>query len=282
MDWKTLISISPEELRAQARIPFSLLPTIPEVLEHFAQAVADTIRERNAAGEPARLILPVGPTGYVTRLVEICNADRISWRNTHVFQMDEWLDWQGRLIADDDPLSFRRFFRERLFNQLDAELRIPFEQVHSPHPFRVDEISAAIERVGGIDVCFGGIGYHGHVAFNEPVISRWYSVSEEEFRASKTRVVFLAPDSIQNQSIGCAGGCYEAIPPMAVTLGMKDILASRKIRLYCAGGARHSHTFRRAVAGDVSVAHPATLVQGHPDAMVVTSEEIGAAVAVGL
>ena len=57
---------------------------------------------------------------------------------------------------------------------------------------------------------------------------------------------------------------------MAVTLGMKDILASRKIRLYCAAGERHRAIFRIAVAGEVTTNYPATLVQGHPDAEVVT------------
>ena len=59
---------------------------------------------------------------------------------------------------------------------------------------------------------------------------------------------------------------------MAVTLGMREILSSRKIRLYCAGGERHRAVFRRAVAGEVTVEYPVTLVQGHPDAMVVTDE----------
>ena len=110
------------------------------------------------------------------------------------------------------------------------------------------------------------------MAFNEPPISRWHKVSLEELRESLTRVVSLDDDSIVVQSIGSAGGDSAAIPPMAVTLGMKDILASRKIRLYLAGGERHRAIFRIAVAGEVSIDYPATLVQGHPDAQVLTDE----------
>ena len=69
---------------------------------------------------------------------------------------------------------------------------------------------------------------------------------------------------------------------MAVTLGMREILAARKIRLYCAGGERHRAVFRRAVAGEVSVAYPATLVQGHPDAEVITDESTAAPITLGL
>jgi len=84
--------------------------------------------------------------------------------------------------------------------------------------------------------------------------------------------VVLGDDSIVVQSIHCSGGNPAAIPPMAVTLGMKDILASRQIRLYCAAGERHRAVFRIAVAGEVTTDYPCTLVQGHPDAEVVTDE----------
>ncbi|MEZ5365356.1 MAG: hypothetical protein R2748_24275 [Bryobacterales bacterium] len=81
--------------------------------------------------------------------------------------MDEFLDWQGRPIPVDHPLSFEGFMKRELSFKLE-ELRIPEEQTHYPHPFRIDEISEQIQAVGGIDVCYGGVGCHGHVVFNEP------------------------------------------------------------------------------------------------------------------
>jgi glucosamine-6-phosphate deaminase len=95
-------------------------------------------------------------------------------------------------------------------------------------------------------------------------------------------VVALGDDSIVVQSIGSAGGNCEEIPPMAVTLGMRDILAARKIRLYCAGGERHRAVFRRAVAGDVTTDYPVTLVQGHADAEIVTDEATAKPIVPGL
>ena len=88
----------------------------------------------------------------------------------------------------------------------------------------------------------------------------------EELRGSLTRVLVLGDDSVVVQSIHSAGGNSAAIPPMAVTLGMRDILASRRIRLYCTAGERHRAIFRIAVAGEVGVEYPVTLVQGHADA----------------
>jgi len=261
------LTLSVAELRARARIGIHLEPDIPRLLGHFARSIADEIRSR----EVARLILPVGPMGQYPRLAEITNRERLSWRNVHVFQMDEFLDWQGRPIPLDHPLSFQAAMR-RFFAGLDPELRIPEAQYHVPHPFRIDEISEKIDEVGGIDCCYGGVGYHGHVAFNEPPISRWRRISVDELRRSLTRVLELGDDSVLVQSIHSAGGNSAAIPPMAVTLGMRDILAARKIRLYCAGGARHSTVFRIAVAGEVSVEYPVTLIQGHPGAVIHTDE----------
>jgi glucosamine-6-phosphate deaminase len=272
-----LFEVSIEELRARARIGIHLEPDIPRLLDHFARSIVDEIRSR----EVARFIFPVGPMGQYPRLAEITNRERISWRHVHVFQMDEFLDWQGRPIPAGHPMSFEGAMR-RFFASLDPELRIPESQYHAPHPFRIDDISEAIRRAGGIDVCYGGVGYHGHVAFNEPPLSRWARITADELRNSLTRVVTLGSDSIVVQSIGSAGGSAAAIPPMAVTLGMRDILASRKIRLYCAGGPRHSAVFRIAAAGEVGVEYPATLAQGHPDAVIHTDEATAQPIRLGL
>ncbi len=277
-----LMELPLEELRRQARIPFRLLADIPAVLEDFAASIAGLIRERNRGGEPTRLILPVGPVAHYRLLTEISNRERLSWRRVYVFQMDEFLDWQGRPLPLSHPLSFEGFMRREVFARLDQDLRIPPEQCFFPDPFRPDEISARIQAVGGIDGCYGGIGYHGHVAFNEPPISRWRRIGVEELRQSLTRVVALGDDSIIVQSIHSSGGNSAAIPPMAVTLGMKDILASRRIRLYCAAGERHRAVFRITVAGEITTDFPSTLVQGHPDAEVITDEATVAPIQVGL
>lgn len=267
-----LMSLPFEELKRRSRVKIRLLPDREALLDDMARAIADEITRRNEQGLPTRLILPVGPVAQYPRLVAICNRERISWRNVYTFNMDEFLDWQGRPIPPEHPLSFEGFMRRTLFSALDPELRMPDDHAFFPNPFRIDEISNAIEKVGGIDCCYGGIGYHGHVAFNEPPLSRWWTVTTAELRDSLTRVLVLGDDSIVVQSIHSSGGDSTAIPPMAVTLGMRDILTSKKIRLYCAAGERHRAIFRITVAGEESISYPSTLVQGHPDAEIITDE----------
>ncbi len=277
-----LTALSIEDLRRKARMRFRLVEDIPTLLADFACAIADEIQAANRDGRPARLILPVGPVKQYPMLVEITNRERISWRNVWVFQMDEFLDWQGRPIAESDPLSFTGYLQRELFQKIDPDLRMPAGRHIVPHPFRIDEFSQKLQEVGGADCCFGGIGYHGHVAFNEPPISRWHSVTVEQMRDSLTRVVALGDDSIVVQSIHSAGGNSHAIPPMAVTCGMRDILSARKVRLYCAAGERHKTIFRIAVAGEVTPDYPVTLVQGHADAEVITDDATAAPIEVGL
>ncbi|MEZ4659967.1 MAG: hypothetical protein R2911_20620 [Caldilineaceae bacterium] len=106
------------ELAAHSPIPLTILPDLGALNQHFARAIADEIAANNAADRPTRLILPVGPVGHFPILAQICVREQIAWRNVHAFFMDEYCDWQGRLIAADHPLSFRGFAQRALFDQL--------------------------------------------------------------------------------------------------------------------------------------------------------------------
>ncbi len=270
IDLPAYLTVSPEELQRVARVRLELVPDLTALYHHLARAIADEIRANNDAGRPTRLILPVGPVDHYAELVHICNDERISWLDVHTFNMDEYCDWEGRPIPVEHPLSFEGFMRRSLFERLDPGLRIPGEQIHFPDPLRLDDISEAIHTVGGIDSAYGGVGYHGHVAFNEPPISRWFKLTPQQFRDSRTRIVPLAPETIVMNSTRATGGNPAALPPMAVTLGMRDILSARRIRLYCQGGNWQRTVLRIALCGDEDVDYPVTLLQGHPDYAIVT------------
>jgi len=261
------------DLPGVSKVRLELVPDRPALALHFASSIAREIQANNAAGRPTRLILPVGPVDQYPILVRICNQERINWHSVHTFNMDEYCDWQGRAVPRSHPLSFEGIMYRALFDALDPELRIPEEQIHFPDPLNLDRISGLIQDVGGIDTCYGGIGYHGHVAFNEPPISRWYKLTCQEFRNSLTRIVPLAPETVVLNSIYATGGNPAALPPMAVTLGMADILASRRIRLYCNGGSWQRMVLRVALMADEDVDYPVTLLQGHPDYAIIADQD---------
>lgn len=268
MNLQQILAIPKEKLHKASKVKVNILPDVESLYQHLARSIADEIKQHNAQGEPARIILPVGPTSQYRILTEISNREKISWKNVYTFNMDEYLGWQGRPVPLNHPMSFEGFMRKKFFDLLDEEIRIPEDHIHFPHPFRINEISEKIKEVGGIDTCYGGIGYHGHIAFNEPPINRWYKISNEEFKNSLTRVVELAPDTVVLNSIGEAGGNSSMIPPMAVTIGMRDILSSKRIRLYCSGGDQEKTVFRIACLAEISIEYPVTFVQEHPDCVI--------------
>lgn len=272
----TFLALSPAELSAAGKVRLVITRDRPALFHHFARAIADEIKANNQAARPTRLILPVGPVDQYPILARLSNEERISWANVHTFNMDEYCDWQGRAVPVDHPLSFRGGMRKMLFDRLDPELRIPAGHVHFPDPLRLDQISQEIADAGGVDTCYGGIGFHGHVAFNEPPISRWFKLTPEQFRNSLTRLVPLSPESVVMNSARSTGGNPAALPPMGVTLGMRDILSARRIRLYCQGGVWQRTILRIALLGDEDVDFPVTLLQGHPDYAVITDEETAA------
>jgi len=267
------LSMSVDDLVSAARGRLVVLPVAASLFQHMARAIADEIKANNQSGLPTRLILPVGPVGQYPLLVQICNRERISWRNVFTFNMDEYCDWQGRAVPADHPLSFRGYMQRVLFSQLDADLRIPPDHIHFPDPLRLDEISQRIQQLGGIDTCYGGIGINGHVAFNEPPAFPYHHVSADEFRQSLTRVVPLSPESTVMNSIRNMGGSLADFPPQGVTLGMGDLYAAQRIRLYCPGGAWQRAVLRRAVLGDEDVSCPVTLLRSHADLLIITDRE---------
>ena len=262
------LTIPAAELAARTQGRLLVLRDRAAVYRHFARTMADEVQESARANRPALLVVPVGPLGGYPVLAALCNRERISWRYVHTLNMDDYLDWQARPLSDDHPLSFRGFMH-RFFAQLDPDLRPAPEQLHLPDPAHPEAVAALISAMGGVDACYGGIGVHGHIAFNEPPISRFSSVSLDEFRRSTTRVLPVAPETMVMNSIRGLGGHFASLPPMCITLGMAECLAARRVRLYCDGGEWQRTALRTALLGPVSVEYPATLTRSHADCLII-------------
>jgi glucosamine-6-phosphate deaminase len=262
--------IPPDELpnHPNAKVKIRILKTKDDVYRDFAQTIYDEIKSHNKAGKPTRLILPCGPRGEYPYLVKMINETKLSLKNVHAFQMDECLDWQGRPIHTDHPMSFTGWMYKNFYHAIDKELQIPSEQIHFPDPFNIEKISEEIQKVGGIDTVYGGVGYRGHIAYNEPPDSRWYVVSKDEFRNSKTRILNLNDDTLIALSQRAFGGCSYRVPPMAITLGMKDILSAKRIRLYSETGSWKQTIIRILLFGPVTTEYPVTFCQEHHDCVI--------------
>src|SRR5262245_17319863 len=202
-----------------------------DVAEDMARAILEVIRECESAGKAATLILPVGPVDQFPILADLINKDRVDCREVVLINMDEYLDDNDHCVPLDHPLSFRGFMDRKFYDLVDpAPAPRPANRVF-PDPQDCGAIGRFIQERGGVDVCFGGIGINGHMAFNEPP-EPGEQVSVEGFAARPTRVLDLARETRTINSV-TVGGDIGVIPQRAVTVGMTEILASRKLGSYC-------------------------------------------------
>lgn len=277
-------SIPAEQLvgHPKAKVPIRILATPADVHRDIAETMLEELKSNNAAGQPTRWILPCGPRAQYAIFIERVNRERISLANVHVFHMDDHLDWQGRHLPLEHPYSYEGWMRRNLYGKIDAELTIPPAQRHFPSINAIDAIAEAIDKVGGVDSVFGGIGYRGHIAFNEPPRSPWYKISKEEYRNATTRILHLNEDTLIALSHRGAGGVSEVVPPMVITVGMREILSSARICLYSETGAWKQAVIRMLLFGNVSPDVPATYVQEHPNASVTVDAATAACPPLGL
>jgi glucosamine-6-phosphate deaminase len=255
-----------------SKIPIEIVPDNDALIRRFADdLLSEFLSAKHAGRGRVVFIVPVGPIGQFDLLAERCNRERISLRDLVLINMDEYLTPDSAdFIPTSDPLSFRKHMVEHFYDRLDPELAPPPVQRLFPHPKDLPAIPRAIERFGGCDVCFGGIGITGHVAFNDPP-EPGERVSVEELKALPTRVIRLSRETRLINSVTATRGNVDRIPEFAVTVGMKEILESRKVRIYmnrfwqCA-------IVRKVLHGPVTPAVPASLLQNHPDVRFVIAD----------
>ena len=260
-------SYSMEKLAKESKIPVFAKSSSEEVFRLMADIMADTIVEHNKEGKNTVFIVPVGPVGQYPFFVERVNKERISLKNVYFFNMDEYMVDENTCIDENDRLSFRLFMKNTVYSKIDEELNIPESHRFFPIPEGRKAYTETLEKLGGPDICFGGIGINGHVAFNEADPT----LSPEEFSALPTRTLEISRETVTSNAIGDLGGAIEDMPRYASTVGMKEILSARKIIL---GVFRpwHRAVVRRACCGEVSASFPVTLLQNHPDATILVND----------
>jgi glucosamine-6-phosphate deaminase len=235
----------------------------------FLAFALDLVRRIQAAAEAGRrfvAILPCGPLAQYDRAAAIINELRLSLAHVHTFNMDEFADQDGRSAPGDWPGSFQYAMWQRFFGRIDPELRPPVEQIHFPATANIATYGQEIEDLGGAEVCYGGIGWGGHVAFWEAHLGGEFA-SVEEFCQAPGRVVELHPMTIMQAALH-HGGDWSAIPPQAVTIGPAEILACRLRSFWLnvdLGGVSWQRLIGRLVAfGPVTPWVPGSLLQLAP------------------
>lgn len=249
---------------------FNLLADVGELNQRIAEEVVLKAKEGREAGRQLMVICPVGPLDYAY-WAEALNREQIDGSFIVTVNMDEYLKpSSNEWIEESHPLSFRGFMQKELFDRLKGKAKIPLENIHFPSPATPERTTELIESHGGADLCYGGLGLTGHFAFNDPP-EPGEMLSEKDVRASRTRTLTICRESQAQMCMGGTAGNWDILPRTAVTLGMHELLLSRKIHLTFMR-SWHAGVLRRALFGPVSTDCPGSFIQEHPNIEVSLTE----------
>ena len=235
--------------------------------------LVEELIDHNRRGLPTRWILPCHK-GQFRHLVDRVNREHIDMRHVHIFHMDDFLDWQGRPFPVKDAFtSARGTFQAELYDKIDDALNVPASQRYFPDPCNPDALDEQVKAVGGIDTLVGGVGCKGMVAFCEAPRSPYHRVTLAEYADSKTRIVPIHDDTIVAYAEREFGGCYDAVPPMGITIGMKSMLTSKRAIFIVATGAWKQTVIRVAMFSPPTTEYPVTILTNSiPDCTIFLDE----------
>jgi glucosamine-6-phosphate deaminase len=259
--------MTPEEVMEKAGNNLIVCNDLDDLHHRFAIDIASEIKSNNLKKKQTKLILPVGPIGQYPILTEIIKKENIPLPNCWFFFMDEYCDENGVNFSEHHPLGFKRIAKSLFLDHISDFNLIP-NQVIFPDENNIRKLTSVIKRIGGIDTCYGGIGIHGHVAFNEPK----FNIVKTNPRKVKLNKYTITINAIRSQ----IGGNLECFPKRAYTLGMKQILNSRRIRLYCRNGIPFDWAntiLRIALFGSPGNDYPVTYIRNHADYKIITDKD---------
>lgn len=184
-----------------------------------------------------------------------------------IFHMDECLDWQGNLLAADDPYNFRTFMCREFYDPVEKELMVPEENRYFLSPGTMFQVAEKI-REAPIDYTLGGWGQDGHIAYNQSRRHPFSHIGIEELEQSGIRIQENNLDTIITLGQRSYGAAYQFVPPMSITLGIRECMSAEKVRVFSDTGAWKQTALRVALFSEIDAEYPMTLLQKHRDAVI--------------
>jgi len=265
------LSVEGKDLGDGTPVEVRIIGDMDDVARDIARVMMKAFNRALDQGRNVTLIVPVGPVDQFPILAESINRERADWRDVMLINMDEYLTDDAQWVDLDHSLGFRGFMNRRFYDLIDPDLAPKPENRVFPDPNDPAAIGRIIAERNGVDVCFGGIGINGHMAFNEPP-EPGQTVSAEEFAAVPTRVLGLSRETRTINSV-TVGGEISLVPRRAITVGMKEILESRQCRFYCNRPWQRA-VVRRVLHGPITSACPASLLRTHADAEITVADYV--------
>jgi glucosamine-6-phosphate deaminase len=256
----------------ETRIPFRIVKDSETMGKIMAEELIQDIERANQENRIYRAIIPCGPNCWYEPFTTLVNQRNVSLKNLVVFHMDECLAWDGSLLDERDPYNFKSFMIKHFYQPVKQELAVPEKNRHFLQPSNVEFIKEQLNSAP-VEITYGGWGQDGHIAYNQSRRHPYSKLTIEEMRSSSIRIQENNWDTIMALSHRTYGGAYQFVPPMSITLGLKECLSAAKVRLFSDTGSWKQTAFRVALYSKPDPEYPITLLQNHPDALITATEE---------
>lgn len=192
------------------------------------------------------------PIGMYNYLIKAFEEGKISFKNVITFNLDEYVG-----IRYDHPQSYYTFMNEHLFKHVDIvnkNINLPKGDVNA-----ITDYQTLLEA-NPRDIQILGIGSNGHIAFNEPGTS---------FDQTTFQVELDEGTRADNQRFFSD---ISEVPTHAITMGLKDIMNSKKIVLIAIGASKAEAVYKM-IKEEANPSLPASILKSHPNVEIYLDEE---------
>ncbi|MBU1020965.1 MAG: glucosamine-6-phosphate deaminase [Firmicutes bacterium] len=196
------------------------------------------------------------PIGLYKNLIEAYNNHLISFKNVKTFNLDEYVG-----IDKFHPQSYYSFMYENLFKHVDINeknINIPSNDMNNIEQLAAEYNTKMFGNQRDLQIL--GIGQNGHIGFNEPGSQL----------SNQTFVVKLDEQTrIDNSRFFSS---LEEVPTHAITMGIRNIMYSKKILLIASGKSKADAVYKM-VYGPITETLPASILQLHPNITIIIDED---------
>lgn len=198
------------------------------------------------------------PVGLYKNMIKDHKENGTSYKNIKTTNLDEYA---GLDYTSDQ--SYIYFMRNNLFDHIDIDLKNTNIEngKATDRQAECDRYNKLLENMQQ-DIQVLGIGSNGHIAFNEPGTPF----------GSVTHIVDLTENTIKDNARFFSS--IDEVPRQAFTMGLKNIMNAKQI-LILANGKNKAKAVYGLVKGEVTTDVPASILQLHPDCVLVCDEDAG-------
>lgn len=197
------------------------------------------------------------PLGVYKQLIDWYNKGDIDFSEISTVNLDEYVG-----LDQNSDQSYAYFMYNNFFNHVNVNPNnINLPDGKNPDPVaECQRYNKVIQNLGGVDIQLLGVGFNGHIGFNEPGVA-----FEKE-----THRVDLAPITIEANARFFDN--LEDVPKQAYTMGIKSIMNAKKILLIVSGQTKADILYE-IVFGAIRPEVPGTILQLHNDVTIVADHD---------